>query len=606
LALVNTISNVCLAVAIGQGIAIAWWRKALKGSTVEDLHKTWGFSSSVLQLLTAGRSFNLVALAALTAKLALIDSLLLQRAAGSGPGIFTRDNVSIRLPLVTQLPSGYAGEFDADGVTGALSDEFSANLYHYATVGDIVLFNDTWKFSWDKKSKSSLSSFATRCEGTCTAKVAGFGFSVNCAEPFVSPTYSITPSLVLKSTLAHNANNNATIFNATILDPHFSRTILDVNATTLLQGKEFVDSAGQTLSFPYTTSILNITYARNIPSSGDIKDLSATTCNGHLVYRTCVLRPATVNYPIQVTNITTSHAQDGIRISSVIDQGLTSLDLTSPDSKLENGQLPGITIAKNAYDPYNAEFDSNIQAVSSMIRSLFSASVSLDYLNGTNGGYVPTASSNSQLSSWWEGAFAIRPSRKACMINVVDPLPWIVSQINSIMLRSSIAAAVNQDNDSLTYLQVRNGSIQDNISSVESVDTLIYESHYEYMIGALATMLFCIICVLPSYWGFWQLGRKTTLSPVEIASALGAPVLQDPRGRTGVDDLLREVGGRQVRYGELGGRLSIAEVDAVKKLATRSSFRSSYRSDLPGPETLPRGSVQSAATSQRSLIQEKW
>ena len=34
LAIVNTISNVALAIAIGQGVAIAWWRRAMQGSTV--------------------------------------------------------------------------------------------------------------------------------------------------------------------------------------------------------------------------------------------------------------------------------------------------------------------------------------------------------------------------------------------------------------------------------------------------------------------------------------------------------------------------------------------------------------------------------------------
>lgn len=37
LAIVNTVTNVALAVGIGQGVAIAWWRRAMKGSTVQVL-----------------------------------------------------------------------------------------------------------------------------------------------------------------------------------------------------------------------------------------------------------------------------------------------------------------------------------------------------------------------------------------------------------------------------------------------------------------------------------------------------------------------------------------------------------------------------------------
>lgn len=464
LAIVNTISNVCLAVAIGQGVAIAWWRKALKGSTVEDLHRTWGFSASVLELLTAGRSFNLVALAALTAKLALIDNLLLQRAAGSVAGTFTRQNVTIRLPIVSQLPPGYGGEFEADGSAGALSDPFSLDLFHYATVGDIILFNDTWNFDWDNKTGTAKSTFHTRCEGTCEASVQGFGFHVDCAKPIISPTFSITPAIVSKSTQAMRINSTG--FNSTVfgLDPNFSRTVMSVNSSALLVGKSHL---------PYSAAILNVTYARNIPSSGNIEEKSSTTCNAHLVTRTCVLRPAIVNYPVQITNITGSHAHDGIRILPSLGQNLTFLDILNDASLLQDGQIPGVTINKTTYEPYDTKYDTNIQGVSSMIQSLFGSTVSLDYVNGTNGGYVPTASSGSGLSSWWEGAFAMRPSRKSCLIDVVDPVPWLVSQINSIMLRSSIAAAVDQVIDSETYMQVQEASVLDDINSVETVDTLI-------------------------------------------------------------------------------------------------------------------------------------
>lgn len=108
-----------------------------------------------------------------------------------------------------------------------------------------------------------------------------------------------------------------------------------------------------------------------------------------------------------------------------------------------------------------------------MIRSVFGSSVNLDYVDGTNGGYVPTASGGSGLSAWWEGAFAVRRSRKSYMIDVVDPVPWLVSQINSIMLRASIASAVDRNGSSPTFMQVRDELVLEDIRSTEIVDTLI-------------------------------------------------------------------------------------------------------------------------------------
>jgi hypothetical protein len=127
------------------------------------------------------------------------------------------------------------------------------------------------------------------------------------------------------------------------------------------------------------------------------------------------------------------------------------------------------------------------------------------------------------------------------------------------------------------------------------------------MIGALATMVFCILCVLPSYWGFWQLGRKVTLGPIEIASALGAPVLQQPHTRAGdVDILLKEVGGRQVRYGEVDetGRLGLADANSVRHMSSYSSNRSSIRSSVGHPEPHRLGSsyANAPATSLRNMV----
>lgn len=59
------------------------------------------------------------------------------------------------------------------------------------------------------------------------------------------------------------------------------------------------------------------------------------------------------------------------------------------------------------------------------------------------------------------------------MIDVVDPVPWLVSQINSIMLRASIASAVDRNGSSPTFMQVRDELVLEDIRSTEIVDTLI-------------------------------------------------------------------------------------------------------------------------------------
>ena len=77
----NGIANICFGVAIANGVAITWWRKALRGATIKELHRSWQFSSSIKDVVLYGKYFNVIALAALAAKLTIIDGILLQKAA---------------------------------------------------------------------------------------------------------------------------------------------------------------------------------------------------------------------------------------------------------------------------------------------------------------------------------------------------------------------------------------------------------------------------------------------------------------------------------------------------------------------------------------------
>ncbi|KAK6439680.1 hypothetical protein LTR95_004122 [Oleoguttula sp. CCFEE 5521] len=68
--ILNSAANLAFSLAIANGVAIAWWRKALKGSTIEDLHDSWNFSSSVKAAALSAvtfKGFNTIALAALIA-----------------------------------------------------------------------------------------------------------------------------------------------------------------------------------------------------------------------------------------------------------------------------------------------------------------------------------------------------------------------------------------------------------------------------------------------------------------------------------------------------------------------------------------------------------
>ena len=84
----------------------------------------------------------------------------------------------------------------------------------------------------------------------------------------------------------------------------------------------------------------------------------------------------------------------------------------------------------------------------------------------------------------------------------------------------------------------------------------------------------------PRYRGWWEIGRPTTLSPLETAKAFGAPLLAECNSNDKVRDLIKNVGDRNVQYGTMRWRgkwdnevtLRLAEVGTVDNVRTGTIF----------------------------------
>ena len=124
-----------------------------------------------------------------------------------------------------------------------------------------------------------------------------------------------------------------------------------------------------------------------------------------------------------------------------------------------------------------------------------------------------------------------------------NPTEQILTQINSLAF---VAATDYQlwDADSSALPPVQKFVAQ------EYADKIHYRTRWPYLFGALASTLVCVVCILPSYWGFWELGHAVTLDPFEIATAFRAPVFEAPEAHKGqMRPVLKRVGTREVRYG---------------------------------------------------------
>jgi hypothetical protein len=160
LAGINAFANIMLAIAIGQGVAIAWWRKVLRGATVTDLHHSWGFSTSLVSLVKGWRYLNFIALAALAAKLAIIDSILLQRALQTFNAPDPARNLTMQAPLITTWP--------ATGIVTSSDQE----------VGSVRMdFQNSVVNAWSGGIFSPTTSTFAGCNGVCQGTFEGIGFA---------------------------------------------------------------------------------------------------------------------------------------------------------------------------------------------------------------------------------------------------------------------------------------------------------------------------------------------------------------------------------------------------------------------------------------------
>lgn len=80
LALLSATANACLRYAFVEGTSIFWWNNAVRGATIQDLHRTWMLGTSLRSATTTGRHFNGLALESIAVAIVAIDGTLLQRA----------------------------------------------------------------------------------------------------------------------------------------------------------------------------------------------------------------------------------------------------------------------------------------------------------------------------------------------------------------------------------------------------------------------------------------------------------------------------------------------------------------------------------------------
>ena len=132
-------------------------------------------------------------------------------------------------------------------------------------------------------------------------------------------------------------------------------------------------------------------------------------------------------------------------------------------------------------------------------------------------------------------------------IYFADPTADFLENIRQLMFRTAIMSA-NETN------------AQTVVSEASGLHNT-YHTNYTFAILATAASVTAILAVLATFHGFWHIGRKVSMSPVELAKAFNAPLMRNADSNAPVRKLLKQVGTKPVQYGIMragpGGRKAV-------------------------------------------------
>jgi hypothetical protein len=125
-----------------------------------------------------------------------------------------------------------------------------------------------------------------------------------------------------------------------------------------------------------------------------------------------------------------------------------------------------------------------------------------------------------------------------CGLKWADPTPYMLGSMQDFLFRASILASTDADAQTISVQRM--------------TLALVFRSEYSYLGAAMAVMLFALIGLLWQLWAFWELGRRVSLSPLEVVWAFRALKTRREGRPATVVDILELVGKDEVKYnGEL-------------------------------------------------------
>jgi hypothetical protein len=241
------------------------------------------------------------------------------------------------------------------------------------------------------------------------------------------------------------------------------------------------------------------------------------SCVATLSVDTCKIEAGVVEYPVTIQNSTVTLNRDELQDMTVVSTYTSAGDLPTAPMGAGAGPLAGLNnffgfyLYANVTEVLDTYLKRSTYSGPSMIADLF---------------FDPEA------SSYDNHTFA------TCGLKWSSPTEYVLDSMHDFMFRAA--------------LREGNGTETQTFTARRTSPALLFHSEYRYLAAALAVLLLALLAVLFLLWGWWELGRPVSLSPLELAMAFEAPMMQRACRSSVIEGILKEVGEMRVKYNDGG------------------------------------------------------
>ncbi|KAF2233588.1 hypothetical protein EV356DRAFT_503389 [Viridothelium virens] len=260
----------------------------------------------------------------------------------------------------------------------------------------------------------------------------------------------------------------------------------------------------------------------------------AKTCVGEFTTKTCHLVSATAEYDVTISN--------------------GNIDLEQPPRILNvanNTRINNQTIS---------QFNLRFKGQDWLHTTLGGLSMAAAIQFMTLAGLMPSMANGDNPSLTGSNAFSYKmitnenawDEETDCAPAWKDPTTDILAALNELMFRASVytAQAYNE-----TYLKARMDpglNVSSVVQGTRHDPINVFHVNYYYFLAAALVQLISVLLIAYTFFGWWRLGREVSFSPLEIAKAFEAPLLQGVKSNTNAKEIARVMDERKVRYGVFG------------------------------------------------------